>query len=436
MSSLKPTTSVTSSIASSTSTSTSSTKSTAHNLRVFLRVRPPLPKEPADEGTLVISAPSETAGTQSVSVVQPDANRGGRHGQTAFTFDGVFGPRSTQLEVCAKAVDPQVAACLQGFNSTVFCYGPSGTGKSFTCYGPAGGAISGGGSAAAARWAASPEAGMIPRAAEQLFATIERGGSLQHGRFLLRVSFLQLYREGLSDLLAPNGGAGQSLALREDPHRGVYVEGLTEVAVRSPQEMWALAAKGQKNRQTAATRLNDVSSRSHAVFTVVVEQRIVDKKGGHAAGGDATGAPAAAEAASTSGGGASAAPAALKLSRLNLVDLAGSERAALMGETGERLEESKKINLSLSALAKVRLLNHGSHPQPNPQLPQAMDPALCSAPPSLCPSAPPPTPSPHPSARSSRRSSTRAVGRCTCPIATQNSRASFKTPLVATAAQR
>jgi hypothetical protein len=121
-------------------------------------------------------------------------------------------------------VEPQVAACLQGFNSTVFCYGPSGTGKSFTSYGPAGGTVASG-SAAAAKWAASTDAGMIPRAAEQLFASIERGGSLLHGRFLLRVSFLQLYRESLSDLLAPQaqhqpaGSVSGSLALREDPHR-------------------------------------------------------------------------------------------------------------------------------------------------------------------------------------------------------------------------
>lgn len=96
---------------------------------------------------------------------------------------------------------------------------------------------------------------MIPRAAAQLFAAIERGGALHNTRFLLRVSFLQLYRETLSDLLAP---AGAALALREDPHRGVFVEGLTEVAVRSPQEVWTLAAKGQRARTTAATRQNDV----------------------------------------------------------------------------------------------------------------------------------------------------------------------------------
>ena len=92
---------------------------------------------------------------------------------------------------------------------------------------------------------------------------------LEHGRFLLRVSFVQLYRESLSDLLAPDGG---NLSIREDPHKGVFVEGVTEVAVRAPQDVWALAARGQRARTTAATRINDVSSRSHALFTVVLEQ--------------------------------------------------------------------------------------------------------------------------------------------------------------------
>ena len=226
---MKPSVSVSSSVTSiaSASTSKGGASKESYALRVFLRVRPPLPKEPADESTLTISPPSATEGTQTVTVTQHDAKDRGRHGQTAFAFDAVFGPRASQSEVFTQAVEPQVAACLQGFNATAFCYGPSGTGKSFTCYGPAGGAISGG-SSAAAKWAASAEAGMIPRAAEQLFAMIERGGSLQHGRFLLRVAFLQLYRESLSDLLAPGGANanGPSLALREDPHRGVFVEGL------------------------------------------------------------------------------------------------------------------------------------------------------------------------------------------------------------------
>ena len=311
---------------------------------------------------LQISPPSSD-GVQTVRVVSPDSGASdqplGRRGipvqdRHTFTFDGIFGPTSMQSEVFARAVEPSVAACLQGFNATAFCYGPSGTGKSFTCYGPD--TPKGERSSAISAWASSPNTGMIPRAAEQLFASIEsaRAGAVRGGtRFLLRVSFLQLYRETLSDLLAGKGAgdhSGGGMALREDPHRGVFVEGLTEVAVRTPQEVWALAAKGQRARHTAATRLNDVSSRSHAVFTVVVEQSV---EAGEAGG--QPGQPPAREGVGGKGGGGGgrAPPAALKLSRLNLVDLAGSERAAMLGESGERLEESKKINLSLSALAKV-----------------------------------------------------------------------------------
>lgn len=129
-------------------------------------------------------------------------------------------------------------ACLQGFNSTVFCYGPSGTGKSFTCYGPEGGHIDPR-RGAASRWAASAPAGIIPRAAQQLFESIRTDPALVHGKFVLRVSFLQLYREQIGDLLSPHSGP---LNLREDPHRGVFVEGITEVAVRGPEEVRCLGS--------------------------------------------------------------------------------------------------------------------------------------------------------------------------------------------------
>ena len=171
---------------------------------------------------------------------------------TMFQLDKVFNMESRQEDVFETIGEVALSSLRQGFNSTVFCYGPSGTGKSYTCYGPEG-AVGGVIDAAstprkhtsAARWAGSPEAGLIPRAAAQLFGEIERA---RHGRFLLRVSFVQLYRENLSDLLAPASGA---LHIREDPSRGVFVEGLTEVAVRSPHDAWALAARGQRQRTTA-----------------------------------------------------------------------------------------------------------------------------------------------------------------------------------------
>ena len=112
----------------------------AYALRVFVRVRPPLSHEPSEVALGVSGVQPD--GTQVVSV-HPDSRSDDRRrakDAKAFAFDGVFAPSSTQDAVYSRAVEPQVAACLQGFNSTVFCYGPSGSGKSFTCYGPAGAA--------------------------------------------------------------------------------------------------------------------------------------------------------------------------------------------------------------------------------------------------------------------------------------------------------
>jgi hypothetical protein len=173
-------------------------------LRVFVRIRPPLPREAQEESAPALLVDGVEGSPQRVSIVPPqhDAIGGalGRRRQgklqsdfaaKTFTFDGVFPPAATQDAVFTGAVEPQVTACLQGFNSTVFCYGPSGTGKSFTCYGPSqayeltkGSAPT---SSSGSEYATSPEAGMIPRAAQQLFGAIERGeASLEHSRFLVR----------------------------------------------------------------------------------------------------------------------------------------------------------------------------------------------------------------------------------------------------------
>lgn len=135
---------------------------------------------------------------------------------------------------------------------------------------------------------------------------------------MVRASYLQIYNEVISDLLKPDWN---SLTIREDKKKGVFVEGLSEWAVRSPRDIYALMKDGMRNRATAATKMNDVSSRSHAVFIIIVEQ---------------------AESAKHS-----------KVGKLNLVDLAGSERVSVTGATGQRLEESKKINQSLSCLGNV-----------------------------------------------------------------------------------
>ena len=139
---------------------------------------------------------------------------------------------------------------------------------------------------------------------------------------MVRASYLQIYNEVISDLLKPEWN---SLQIREDKKKGVFVEGLSEWKVRSPRDIFQLMKDGDRNRATAATRMNDVSSRSHAVFIIIVEQmtqfEVFNKKTKQ-----------------------NEIAKEIKVGKLNLVDLAGSERVSVTGATGKRLEESKNIN--------------------------------------------------------------------------------------------
>ncbi len=120
------------------------------------------------------------------------------------------------------------------------------------------------------------------------------------------------------------------MQIREDRKKGVFVEGLSEWAVRSPNEIYSLMQRGALSRATATTKMNDLSSRSHAVFIIIVEQMTTLKSNDPAEPHRY-----------------------IKVGKLNLVDLAGSERVRVTGATGKRLEESKKINQSLSCLGNV-----------------------------------------------------------------------------------
>ena len=157
---------------------------------------------------------------------------------------------------------------------------------------------------------------------EEIFKHIEHRAN-QHSTFMVRASYLQIYNETISDLLKSGEGRA-GLSIREDRKRGVFVEGLSEYAVRTPLEIYALMQRGALARTTAATKMNDVSSRSHAVFIIILEQMIQGQSQKQ-----------------------------IRIGKLNLVDLAGSERVRVTGATGKRLEECKKINQSLSALGNV-----------------------------------------------------------------------------------
>lgn len=167
---------------------------------------------------------------------------------------------------------------------------------------------------------------------EEIFRYIQTQSN-RETTFMVRASYLQIYNENISDLLKTDRSF---LQIREDKRKGVFVEGLSEWAVRSPSEIFSLMERGAAVRATAATKKNDVSSRSHAVFIMIVEQMTYYDQ----------------EAQAKMKPGSNIIK-QIKVGKLNLVDLAGSERVRVTGATGKRLEECKSINQSLSALMSV-----------------------------------------------------------------------------------
>jgi len=181
-----------------------------------------------------------------------------------FTFDNIFDTDSTQKEVYEHTAKPAVLSILEGYNSTIFAYGQTGTGKTFTMEG--------------FTYSNTDEKrGIIPRSIEEIFNYIE-SYSNNNAKFMVRASYLQIYNEAVSDLLKAER---VNLNIREDKKKGVFVEvlinfmkGLSEWAVRNPGDIYSLLQKGTANRETSSTKMNDFSSRSHAVFVIVVEQVI------------------------------------------------------------------------------------------------------------------------------------------------------------------
>ena len=320
------------------------------NFKVVVRVRPPLPRELSGElpfTNIIAIDGHEQAITISENVDSLMDENGqitnsGAYTSHSYVFDQVYDPSSSQKKVYETTARGIVDSALQGYNATIFAYGQTGTGKTFTMEG-----FSEGSSGVEAR-------GIIPRAIEQIFGYIQRNASPRM-RFLVRASYLQIYNEMISDLLKPERS---NLSIREDKKRGVFVDGLSEWVVRSPAEIYGLMQRGGAVRATGETKMNEVSSRSHAVFIVIAEQSetvYVDAKGKEMSPEDfqkfmhGRGVRREQEMSKLE----DHVRQSFKVGKLNLVDLAGSERVRLSGATGQRLEESKQINRSLAALGNV-----------------------------------------------------------------------------------
>ncbi|XP_015448865.1 kinesin-like protein KIF7 [Pteropus alecto] len=270
-------------------------------VRVALRVRPLLPKELLH-------------GHQSCLRVEPGQGRVTLGRDRRFGFPVVLDEDAGQEAVYQACVQPLLEAFFQGFNATVFAYGQTGSGKTYTM-----------GEASVASLH-EDEQGIIPRAMAEAFKLIDENDLLD---CLVHVSYLEVYKEEFRDLLEA-GTASRDIQLREDDRGNVVLCGVKEVDVEGLDEVLSVLEMGNAARHTGATHLNRLSSRSHTVFTVTLEQR----------GRTPSRLPRQA-------------PGQLLVSKFHFVDLAGSERVLKTGSTGERLKESIQINSSLLALGNV-----------------------------------------------------------------------------------
>ena len=294
------------------------------NMKVMVRIRPPLPREmefgipfrsiceTSSDKTMITILEYMGASSDELERQHELINNPSIFQHHNFTFDYVFDQDTSQLELYLKAAKPSVLSLLEGYNSTIFAYGQTGTGKTYTMEGFTFNPV-------------DEKRGIVPRVIEEIFKYIQniqkeyQNNINENENFVVRASYLQIYNEYINDLL-----------LREDKKKGIYIDNLSEWIVRNSDDIYTLLERGSENRATSSTVMNEISSRSHAIFIITVEQT-----------------------SSTKNNDLNNYNISTKISKLNLVDLAGSERTKITGAKGKQLEESKKINKSLSALGNV-----------------------------------------------------------------------------------
>ncbi|XP_053937006.1 kinesin-like protein KIF19 isoform X2 [Cuculus canorus] len=269
-------------------------------LTVALRIRPISAAEEEEGAALV----AHKVGEQGVVLMDPseDADeilRANRSREKTFVFDMVFDHRATQEEVYVSTTKSLIEGVISGYNATIFAYGPTGAGKTYTMLG------------------VDSEPGIYIRTLDDLFKALE--ATTEEMDYTVSMSYLEIYNEVIRDLLNPSSGF---LDLREDSRGNIQIAGITEVSTTNAQEIVQLLTKGNKQRTQEPTAANKTSSRSHAVLQVTVTQKSRRK-----ATGDE-----------------------MRIGKLFMVDLAGSERAAQSQNRGKRMKEGAHINRSLLAL--------------------------------------------------------------------------------------
>ena len=303
-----------------------SDNSGSENIRCIVRCRPLNEKE--------IGLGSKCITISSDSKVVFVENKNDKLANGKYAMDHVFNENVTQEEVFQEIGEPILKSFIGGYNCTIFCYGQTGAGKTHTMMGPLEQLFE----------ENSPSQGLIPRIIHYLFNEetkvkniITGGNSDKCKNIKMNIKFcvMELYQESIIDLLKSESSSNtlgknqndklNELKIKEDPKKGMYVQGITEVEIKTAKEAKNLILMGLKSRHVAATEMNAESSRSHLLFSIFLTTSYINNRGG----------------------------AVEKTSRLHLIDLAGSERQKKTKAQGERIKEACMINKSLSTLGNV-----------------------------------------------------------------------------------
>ena len=277
------------------------------NVKVYCRIRPENEKEKQSGMKTCITATSESSVkifTESIGIdTGKESSKNKSDNFQTFTFDGVFPPEEEQENIFNVVAKPLINGALEGINGTLFCYGQTSSGKTYTMEGIHN----------------DPKLmGVIPRMMEYIFIVIEKANS--EIEYSVKCQYYQIYNEKIQDLLDIRK---KDLAIREDKNKGIWVEDCTEANVSCQEEMYEVFKEGSNNRTVSATNMNKGSSRSHSLFVVTLFQR------------------------NTITGSS-------KTGRIYFVDLAGSEKMSKTGiEGGTGLKEAQNINKSLMTLGMV-----------------------------------------------------------------------------------
>jgi len=288
---------------------------TAENIQVVVRCRP-MNKQELFERQLQVCTVNDKDKEVTITL-QMKTNK---PTTKSFYFDNVYGPKSTQRDVYLGTVYPIVQEVLEGYNCTLFAYGQTGTGKTYTMEGSRDDP---------SKWSGI-ESGIIARSITTIFESLSK-----HDDYTVKVSHLELYNEELCDLLNTEN---KNLKIYEDTGSStstITVHNLTEIPVYNSTDIFTILEKSWNERRTAGTDLNDFSSRSHCIFSITICMRETTPDGEEL----------------------------LKIGKLNLVDLAGSENIAKSGAKSQTKTEAGMINKSLLTLGRVitALTEHSPH---------------------------------------------------------------------------